>query len=82
MTSKRIVCDDGNGGVWVVIPAPEYISQLMAGGMTEAQAVAAVAAKDVPVGKQFEIIDKAAMPQNKENRDLWTLSGKTVEEQS
>jgi hypothetical protein len=50
---------DDNGGVAVIIPAPEFADQ-----------IEAVAAKDVPAGKPFRIIDDSELP-SRDNRDRW-----------
>jgi hypothetical protein len=60
-----IIFPQDNGGVSVIIPAPEFADQ-----------IEAVAAKDVPTGKPFRIIDDSELP-SRDSRDrwLWTNSG-------
>lgn len=48
MTRRRIVYQRPDGGVSVVVPSPRYVAQLMSSGMTEAEAIAAIRAKDAP----------------------------------
>lgn len=56
---KRIIYPTGAGGVAVVIPAPEFEDQ-----------IEAVAAKDVPAGKPWRIIDASELPP-RDVRDQW-----------
>ena len=62
---NRIIYEGDNGGVAVIIPAPEFADQ-----------IEAIAAKDVPAGKPFRIIDDRELP-SRDSRDrwLWTESG-------
>lgn len=59
---KRIIYQNDEGGVAVIIPAPEC-------GLT----VAEIAAKDVPTGKPYKIVDVADIPADRSVRDLWTV---------
>lgn len=60
-----IIFPNDNGGVSVVIPAPEFADQ-----------IEAVANKDVPVGKSWRIVDdKFLPPRDSRDRWLWTESG-------
>lgn len=54
-----IIFPQDNGGVSVIYPAPEYADQ-----------IAAIAAKDVPAGKQWRIIDAVDLP-SRDSRDNW-----------
>lgn len=60
-----ILFPNDNGGVSVIIPAPEYADQ-----------IEAVAQKDVPAGKPWRIVDDSALP-SRDSRDrwLWTADG-------
>lgn len=60
-----IIFPNDNGGVSVIIPAPEFADQIKA-----------VAQKDVPEGKPWRIVDDKSLP-SRDNRDrwLWTDSG-------
>lgn len=60
-----IIFPNDNGGVAVIIPAPEFADQ-----------IEAVANKDVPVGKPWRIVDDSTLP-SRESRDrwLWTDQG-------
>lgn len=62
MESKRIVYRNDGGGVSVIIPAVEC-------GLT----VEEIAAKDVPSGKPYKIIDEADLPADRSQRMAWTV---------
>ena len=57
---KRILFPNDDGGVSIIIPAPEC-------GLT----IEEIAAKDVPAGKPFEIVDVSEIPENRDFRDAW-----------
>jgi hypothetical protein len=54
-----IIFPQDNGGVSVIVPAPEYADQLEA-----------IAAKDVPEGKSWRIVDDGDLP-SRDFRDQW-----------
>lgn len=57
---KRIIYPSDNGGVVILIPAPEC-------GLS----IEEIAAKDVPAGKPFKIIDVADVPTDRTFRNAW-----------
>lgn len=57
---KRIIYKTENGGVAVIVPSPDC-------GLTIEQ----IAAKDVPHGVPFKIVDKADIPSDRTFRDAW-----------
>ena len=61
--SQRIIYPSDNGGVCIIIPAPEC-------GLTIEQ----IAAKDVPAGKPFKIVDVSEIPTDRSMRDAWVWS--------
>jgi hypothetical protein len=61
--NQRIIYPTDDGGVAVIIPAPDC-------GMTVEQ----IAAKDVPEGKPFKIVDLADIPTDRTFRDAWEWS--------
>lgn len=65
--NKRIIYTSEAGGVAVIIPAPEC-------GLT----VEEIAAKDVPQGVPFEIVDVAAIPSDRTFRNAWERNGKAI----
>jgi hypothetical protein len=58
--NQRIIYPTDDGGVAVIIPADC--------GLTIEQ----IAAKDVPAGKPFEIVDVADIPSDRTFRNAWT----------
>lgn len=59
--NKRIVYNNDKGGISIIIPAPEC-------GLTIEQ----IAAKDVPAGKEFHIVDVSEIPSDRTFREAWT----------
>jgi hypothetical protein len=57
---KRIIYPTDDGGVAVIIPAPEC-------GLT----IEEIAAKDVPEGTPYKIVDVADIPTDRTFRDAW-----------
>lgn len=60
-----IIFPNDNGGVSVIIPAPDFTDE-----------IEAVANKDTPFGKPWRIVDDKSLP-DRDSRDrwLWTESG-------
>lgn len=58
---KRIVFKNDDGSCGIVIPSPKW-----AGTLEE------LAAKDVPAGKSWRIVDVTAIPQDRTFRNAWT----------
>jgi hypothetical protein len=58
---KRIIFQNDEGGVSVLIPADC--------GLTIEQ----IAAKDVPTGKPYKIVDVADIPSDRSERVAWTV---------
>ena len=54
-----ILFPNDNGGVAVIIPAPEFADQ-----------IESVANKDVPAGKPWRIVDDSTLP-SRDSRDRW-----------
>ena len=63
--NQRIIYPTDNGGVAIVIPAPEAL---------ETMTIEEIAAKDVPAGKPFKIIDTADIPTDRTFRNAWEYS--------
>ena len=57
---KRIIYQNDDGGVSIIIPAPDC-------GLTIEQ----IAEKDVPAGKPNKIVDVADIPADRTFRDAW-----------
>jgi len=67
MNTTRIIYPTDEGGVAVIIPAPEWLAQ-------EGNTLEALAAKDVPAGKPFKIVDVADIPSDRTFRAAWEYS--------
>ena len=62
--NQRIIFKNDNGGVAVIIPAPECL---------QTRTIQEIAAKDVPAGKPFKIVDVSEIPTDRSQRDAWTV---------
>jgi len=58
--NQRIIYPTDDGGVAIIVPAPDC-------GLT----IEEIAAKDVPAGKPFKIIDTADVPTDRTFRNAW-----------
>lgn len=58
--NQRIIYENDEGGVSIIVPADC--------GLTIEQ----IAAKDVPAGKPFEIVDVSEIPSDRTFRGAWT----------
>lgn len=58
--NQRIIYPNDEGGVSIVIPAPEC-------GLT----IEEIAAKDVPAGKPYKIVDVSEIPSDRTFRNAW-----------
>lgn len=58
--NQRIIFPTDEGGVAVIVPAPEC-------GLS----IEAIAAKDVPAGKPYKIVDVSDIPTDRTFRDAW-----------
>lgn len=63
MTDPRIIYQSDDGGVAVIIP-------WLGSGLT----VEEIAAKDVPTGKPFKIVDASEIPADRTTRNAWAVS--------
>jgi hypothetical protein len=59
---KRIIYPTDDGGVAVIVPAPEYLAD---------HTIEELAAKDVPAGKPFKIVDVSEIPSDRTFRNAW-----------
>lgn len=60
MSDKRIIYPTDEGGVAVIVPAPGT-------GLT----IEEIAAKDVPAGKPYKIVDVSEIPSDRTFRNAW-----------
>ena len=58
--NQRIIYPTDDGGVAVIIPSPDC-------GLT----IEEIAAKDVPAGKSFKIVDVSDIPSDRTFRGAW-----------
>lgn len=59
---QRIIYQNQEGNVAVIVPAPEC-------GLT----IEEIAAKDVPAGKPYKIVDVSEIPTDRSQRNAWTV---------
>jgi hypothetical protein len=60
--NQRIIYPTDDGGVAILIPTPEYL---------ETYTIEELAAKDVPEGKPYKIVDVADIPTDRTFRNAW-----------
>ncbi len=60
--NQRIIYQNDDGGVAVIIPAPDC-------GLTIEQ----IAAKDVPTGRPYRIVEAADIPADRSQRAAWAV---------
>jgi len=61
--NKRIVYQNDEGGISIIVPAEEC-------GLT----IEEIAAKDVPTGKAYNIVDVSEIPTDRSWRAAWVYS--------
>lgn len=61
--NQRIIYPTDDGGVAIVVPAAEC-------GLS----IEDIAAKDVPAGKPFKIVDASAIPEDRTFRNAWEFT--------
>lgn len=60
--TQRIIYPNDDGGVSILIPTPEYL---------EEHTIEELAAKDVPEGKPYKIVDVSDIPEDRTFRNAW-----------
>jgi hypothetical protein len=60
--NKRIIYPNNEGGVSIVVPAPDCELSLEQ-----------IAGKDVPAGKPYQIVDASEIPDDRSYRNAWTF---------
>ena len=63
MSNFRVIYPTDDGGVAVIVPAAEC-------GLS----IEAIAAKDVPAGKPFKIVDVSDIPEDRTFRAAWEFA--------
>jgi hypothetical protein len=61
--NQRIIYPTDDGGIAVIVPAAEC-------GLT----IEEIAAKDVPAGKSFQIVDVTDIPTDRTFRNAWEMA--------
>ncbi len=64
MNDLRIIYPSDDGGVVILMPAPEWLAQ-------EGNTIEALAAKDVPAGKPYKIVPVEDIPTDRTFRAAW-----------
>lgn len=62
--NQRIIYTNDDGGVVILIPAPECLAQY---------SIEEIAAKDVPAGKPYKIVDVTDIPTDRTFRSAWEV---------
>ena len=73
MTTKRLVYTLPDGTVAMLNPAPEFMARFA----TETEALAAVAALDIPAGTPYLVVEKSALPPD-DDQGGWEIAGGRV----
>ncbi len=60
--NQRIIYPTNEGGAAIIIPSPEYL---------ETHTIEELAAKDVPAGKPYKIVDVSDIPTDRTFRAAW-----------
>jgi hypothetical protein len=60
--NQRIIYPNDDGGVSIIIPTPEYMAD---------HTIEELAAKDVPQGKPYKIVDVSVIPTDRTFRNAW-----------
>jgi hypothetical protein len=64
MFTKKIVYQNDEGGVAIIIPTEDCLTT---------HTIEAIAAKDVPTGKAYKIVDVADIPSDRTFRSAWEV---------
>jgi hypothetical protein len=62
--TKRIIYPTDEGGVAIIVPAPEWLAE-------EGNTIEKLAEKDVPAGKPFKIVNTEDIPTDRTFRAAW-----------
>ena len=60
--NQRIIYPNDAGGVSILIPTTEYLAE---------HTIEELAAKDVPAGKPYKIVDISEIPEDRTFRNAW-----------
>ena len=59
---KRIIYNNDDGGISIIIPTQEWLAE---------HTIEELAAKDVPAGKDYHIVDVSEIPSDRTFRNAW-----------
>jgi len=62
--NQRIIFQNDEGGISILTPAPECL---------QSHTIEEIAAKDVPAGKPYKIVDGSYIPSDRTFRNAWTV---------
>jgi hypothetical protein len=63
--NQRIIFPNDEGGVSIIIPSPNCLQE---------HTIEEIAAKDVPAGKPYKIVDVSDIPSDRTFRNAWTVN--------
>jgi hypothetical protein len=63
--NQRIVYQNDDGGISILTPSPECL---------QSHTIEEIAAKDVPAGKPYKIVDVSDIPSDRTWRNAWTVN--------
>ena len=67
--NQRIIFQNDEGGVSVIVPSPNCLKE---------HTIEEIAAKDVPAGKPYKIVDVADIPTDRTFRNAWEVDANTL----
>jgi len=67
--TQRIIYQNDEGGVAILIPTEECLAT---------HTIEAIAAKDVPAGRAYKIVDVADVPSDRTFRSAWEVDATTL----
>ena len=67
--NQRIIFQNDEGGVSVIVPSPNCLKE---------HTIEEIAAKDVPAGKPYKIVDVADVPSDRTFRSAWEVDVNTL----
>lgn len=75
MTDKRIVFENVDGTIGIIIPAPKARFE----SETEDDFLDRIAEKDVPQGLDYYIVDADELPEDRAFREAWVVDGGAID---
>ena len=69
MENQRVIYATDDGGIAVIVPTEDCLAT---------HTIEAIAAKDVPAGKAYKIVDVADMPSDRTFRSAWEVDATSL----